>query len=116
MLGVQPEDLYLLGGNDGQEWLDVVDVLSPDIRRWRSEPSLPSARGYGAAAAIGLHLFMVGGGNGAAWLSTTIMLDPTHGWQQVRGSAGATRVNLSCVMLTSANACPSQAAHHPHIS
>jgi hypothetical protein len=84
MLAAQPEDLYLLGGNDGHEWLDVVDVLSPDIRRWRSGASLPSARGYGAAAAIGRHLFMVGGGNGTAWLSTTIMLDPTHGWQQVR--------------------------------
>ena len=82
----QLQDLYLLGGNDGHQWLDLVDIVSPDVRRWRSGPKLPSARGYGAAAAIGQHLFMVGGGNGTAWLNTTIMLDPTHGWQQVRQS------------------------------
>jgi len=81
---VQLDDLYLLGGNDGHQWLDLVDVLSPDVRRWRYGTPMPSARGYGAAAAIGRHLFMVGGGNGAAWLNTTIMLDPTHGWQEVR--------------------------------
>ena len=99
MSPVQAEDLYLLGGNDGQEWLDVVDVLSPDIRQWRSGASLPSARGYGAAAAIGHHLFMVGGGNGAAWLSTTIMLDPTHGWQQVREMAGSLRMVFTASCL-----------------
>ena len=81
---MQLDDLYLLGGNDGHQWLDLVDILSPDVRRWHYGTPMPSARGYGAAAAIGRHLFMVGGGNGAAWLNTTIMLDPTHGWQEVR--------------------------------
>ena len=67
----------------------------PDhTREGRSQPScawLPATglfcvcRGYGAAAAIGQHVYLVGGGNGSSWLKGAMVckLDEGSAWSEV---------------------------------
>ena len=51
-------------------------------------------RGYGAAAAIGQHVYLVGGGNGSSWLKGAMLckLDQGSAWSEVT----STKV-LQCV-------------------
>ncbi len=71
--GLQGQELYLTGGNDGVSWLDAVEVYTPSRGSWLTADPMPLERGYGAAAAIGRQMFVMGGGNGSSWLQSVMM-------------------------------------------
>ena len=73
MQGLQGQELYLTGGNDGVSWLDAVEVYTPSRNQWVTAQPMPLERGYGAAAAIGRQMFVMGGGNGSSWLQSVMM-------------------------------------------
>lgn len=77
------DDVYLLGGNDGKDWLDVVEVYTPARNTWRDVPPMPMERGYGASVSLDGSIYVMGGGNGAAWLDSMIRLDSQQKWQLV---------------------------------
>ena len=88
------EDVHLLGGNDGAEWLDVVDIYTPARDDWREAAPMPMERGYGEAVPLDGCIYVMGGGNGAEWLDSMIRLDPWHGWHQVGASIELRRMLL----------------------
>lgn len=77
------EDVYLLGGNDGKDWLDVVEVYTPARDTWRDARPMPMERGYGESVSLDGYIYVMGGGNGAAWLDSMIRLDSHQSWQLV---------------------------------
>lgn len=84
LLQGQHQQLYLIGGNDGDDWLDAVEVYSPSEGSWYTAQAMPLERGYGAAAAIDRQLFVMGGGNGESWLQSVLMCDLDAGnWVEV---------------------------------
>lgn len=80
---LQMDDVYLLGGNDGKDWLDVVEVYTPARDTWRDVPPMPMERGYGASVSLDGSIYVMGGGNGAAWLDSMIRLDSQQNWHLV---------------------------------
>ena len=85
MQGLQGQELYLTGGNDGTAWLDAVEVYTPSRGSWVTAEPMPLERGYGAAAAIGRQMFVMGGGNGSSWLQSVMMCNLETGhWVEVR--------------------------------
>ncbi|KAL0053072.1 hypothetical protein WJX82_000472 [Trebouxia sp. C0006] len=98
--GLQGQELYLTGGNDGTAWLDAVEVYTPTRGSWVTAQPMPLERGYGAAAAIGRQMFVMGGGNGSSWLQSVMMCNLETGiWVEVapmefvRGSLAAVALN-----------------------
>ena len=84
MQGLQGQELYLTGGNDGVRWLDAVEVYTPSRNEWVPAERMPLERGYGAAAAIGRQMFVMGGGNGSSWLRDCMMCNlETGAWLEV---------------------------------
>lgn len=82
--GLQGQELYLAGGNDGVSWLDAVEVYTPSRNQWVTAQRMPLERGYGAAAAIGRQMFVMGGGNGSSWLQSVMMCNlETGSWLEV---------------------------------
>ena len=82
--GLQGQELYLTGGNDGTAWLDAVEVYTPTRGSWVTAQPMPLERGYGAAAAIGRQMFVMGGGNGSSWLQSVMMCNLETGiWVEV---------------------------------
>ena len=80
---LQTEDVYLLGGNDGKDWLDGVELLMPACNGWRDAPPMPLERGYGGAVSVEGSVYVMGGGNGTAWLNSMVRLDCRQSWQLV---------------------------------
>lgn len=98
--GLQGQELYLTGGNDGTAWLDAVEVYNPSRGSWVTAEPMPLERGYGAAAAIGRQMFVMGGGNGSSWLQSVMMCNLETGhWvevapmEYVRGSLASVALN-----------------------
>ncbi|KAK9829602.1 hypothetical protein WJX72_006822 [[Myrmecia] bisecta] len=94
------QELYMVGGNDGTNWLNVMDIYTPAGGAWTSAQPMPAARGYGAAAAIGRNLYVMGGGNGESWLQSVMCYAIDEGrWfevasmQEIRGSLAAASLN-----------------------
>lgn len=84
MQGLHGQELYLTGGNDGIRWLDAVEVYTPSRSQWVIAERMPLERGYGAAAAIGRQMFVMGGGNGSSWLRDCMMCNlETGAWLEV---------------------------------
>ena len=74
----------MLGGNAGPYWMDSIDIFRPADGNWRAGPTMPSVRGYGAAAILGRNLFVAGGGDGGNWLSSMLRLSLDDGlWSEV---------------------------------
>ncbi len=89
--GLQGQELYLTGGNDGTAWLDAVEVYTPTRGSWVTAQPMPLERGYGAAAAIGRQMFVMGGGNGSSWLQSVMMCNLETGtWVEVTAHLPAT--------------------------
>ncbi len=58
-------ELYVIGGNNGTNYVANVQVYDPHKNKWKTLASLPSAIGFsGGAVAYGL-VFMEGGYSGA---------------------------------------------------
>lgn len=72
----QGQTVFLLGGNNGKEWLKLGDTFTPSINTWSAGAiNLPHNHGYGAAAALGRSIYLVGGGQGETWLSSVLRYD-----------------------------------------
>lgn len=84
------QELYLTGGNNGESWLDAVEVYNPSQGSWYTVQPMPLERGYGAAAAIGRQLYVMGGGNGESWLQSCMMCNVDDGdWIEVSAGVDA---------------------------
>ena len=81
------QEVVLCGGNRMGDWLSSIDRYHPGRRQVASAGSMPSARGYGAAAAIGRSVYIMGGGNGSSWLQSTLRYDADLG-RVVEASTG----------------------------
>lgn len=78
------QELWLLGGNAGTHWMDSIDIFHPADGSWRAGPTMPTVRGYGAAAILGRQLYVAGGGDGSNWLSSMLRLSLDDGtWSEV---------------------------------
>ncbi|GIK55745.1 MAG: hypothetical protein HND44_03145 [Chloroflexi bacterium] len=91
--------LYLLGGWDGENYLDTAYRYDPVQDRWQPLPPLPSARAYLAGGTLFGILYAVGGYNGQNILAVCEQFSPqTNEWQSCpdmlrpRSRAGAATV------------------------
>ncbi len=66
------EQLYILGGHNGQSWLGTVDVLCPNTQQCFSVASMLSPRSYAASCALMGKIYVFGGGDGRLWYETGI--------------------------------------------
>ena len=79
------QTLLMFGGNNRLSWLHSMDLFRPAAKQWTVLGQMPSERGYGAAAAINGHVYLMGGGTGAHWLDGCLRFDvPTNEWFEVR--------------------------------
>ncbi|KAK9839757.1 hypothetical protein WJX84_002317 [Apatococcus fuscideae] len=93
------QELWLLGGNAGPYWMDSIDIFRPADGNWRAGPTMPSVRGYGAAAILGRNLFVAGGGDGGNWLSSMLRLSLDDGLWSEAGAMQIERGSHALVAL-----------------
>jgi DNA-binding CsgD family transcriptional regulator len=53
--------VYVIGGWDGQRYVDTVFIYDAAANRWTTGAPLPLARGFSAAAALNAAIYVVGG-------------------------------------------------------
>ncbi|NJN84953.1 MAG: hypothetical protein HC802_23460 [Caldilineaceae bacterium] len=56
------DEIYLFGGFDGEDELDLAEAYSPDKGSWRQLPPLPTPRSGQSVVYDGLAIFVLGGG------------------------------------------------------
>ena len=64
MSSVLGDDLYVMGGWDGNNYLNHLEVYDTRAARWRSAQHLSAPRAYGAPAVINGHIYLIGGLSG----------------------------------------------------
>lgn len=64
------QQVYLLGGHNGQSWLGTVDILCPATHEFTSVAPMLTARSYAAASVLMGQIYVFGGGNGRLWYET----------------------------------------------
>lgn len=75
--------LYVLGGHDGESYLDTVYVYDPASDSWRPLPVLPEARAASSGGTLAGQLMVVGGENDSGALNTCYQFDPAAAsWAQ----------------------------------
>lgn len=67
---------YVLGGWDGQSYLDTVYFYDVESQAWRLEGRMPTPRGFAAAALVGERILVVGGYDGRSETRTLESFDP----------------------------------------
>lgn len=79
------QSMLLFGGNDmAGGWLSTMDIFTPSSKQWVVMGQMPSQRGYGAAAAVSGHVYLMGGGAGTEWQNDVLRYDiPADEWFQV---------------------------------
>jgi DNA-binding CsgD family transcriptional regulator/N-acetylneuraminic acid mutarotase len=70
--------LYLIGGNDGQSYLDESFVYDPAEDTWRPLPPLPQPGAYASGGALTGKLIVVGGENESGILAKCHLFDPAE--------------------------------------
>jgi DNA-binding CsgD family transcriptional regulator/N-acetylneuraminic acid mutarotase len=70
--------LYLFGGWDGQQYLDVVFRYDAASDQWTQLPSMPVKRAFAGAAASGDRIFVLGGRNQDGTLTTNTVYMPNN--------------------------------------
>jgi DNA-binding CsgD family transcriptional regulator len=70
------QGFYLLGGWDGQRYLDTVYYYDIKGETWRLEGQMPTPRGFAAAALADGRIYLVGGYDGEAEYRTCESYDP----------------------------------------
>ena len=70
--------LYLLGGHDGQSYLDAVYVYDPAEDSWRPLPPLPQPSAFTSGGALTGRLIIVGGENESGALAKCHLFDPAE--------------------------------------
>ena len=68
--------LYLFGGWDGGQYLDIVFEYEPEEDIWRQKTSMPTARGYAGAAVVENNIYVIGGYDGNEALSVNEVYMP----------------------------------------
>ena len=67
--------LYLIGGHDGQSYLDASYVYDPAEDTWRPLPPLPQAGAFASGGALTGKLIVVGGENESGDLASCNLFD-----------------------------------------
>ena len=70
--------LYLIGGIDGQTYLDEAYVYDPAEDTWRPLPALPQPSAFATGGALTGKLIVVGGENDSVVLTACHLFDPTE--------------------------------------
>ncbi len=70
--------LYLLGGHDGQSYIDASYVYDPAEDSWRPLPEMPQAGAYAAGGTLTGKLIVVGGENESGELAACHLFDPAE--------------------------------------
>lgn len=72
------DQVLLIGGHDGNGWLDSIDVFTPNQSTFNQFKSMPAPRSFCAALSTMDGLFIMGGGDGNSWYDS-VMLLPSDG-------------------------------------
>ncbi len=100
------ENLFVLGGWDGEDYLDSALVYDPEGDAWRSLPPLRQPRAQAAGGVVGDRLYVVGGWDGQSGLTTCEYFDlQQDSWflcpepSQARFGAGSAVVNNNSLYI-----------------
>jgi hypothetical protein len=84
------QDILLLGGHNGAEWLDSMHLYTPGTGTIIDAGRMRVARGYGGAAVLGRSVYVAGGGDGSSWLRSAERYDlASRRWEAVRACVHA---------------------------
>lgn len=76
--------IYAIGGFDGAQRLDVVEMYEPRMNSWHDAASLNSCRDGVCVVTYGCWVYAVGGIDGPSYLNTVEAYDPrTNQWEYV---------------------------------
>ena len=64
MSAVLGDSLYVMGGWDGDYYLDHLEVYDTRAAKWRSAQNLSAPRAYGAPVVMDGHIYLIGGLSG----------------------------------------------------
>jgi len=78
------EQIYVVGGYDGNSSLTSVEVYSPTSRKWTSLPPMQTKRYYCAAVSMGGQIYIMGGKGRKSRLSSVEVYNPISGqWKSL---------------------------------
>ncbi|XP_027352391.1 kelch-like protein 3 isoform X2 [Abrus precatorius] len=78
-LHLDPKDsLFLIGGFDGNSWLETMDLYSTSQNMIKSLKPMSSVRSYASAVWLNGEIYVFGGGNGYVWYDTVESYNPVH--------------------------------------
>lgn len=84
--------LYAIGGYDGGNFLNTVEMFDPVARMWHRVASMHQVRRYHSVAILDRQLFAVGGYDGSNVLDTVEAYDPrTNRWRRIASLDGKRR-------------------------
>lgn len=66
----RPQEVYLMGGFNGTEWLGSVDRYRPSRDEWEVVAPMSAKRSYAASAVLDGMVYVFGGGEGQLWYDT----------------------------------------------
>ena len=73
--------LYVIGGYNGTNVLNTVDIFDPTTNTWTSGTNMPTARSHLRAAVLNGKIYAIGGYNGTSYINTVEEYDPsTNTW------------------------------------
>lgn len=100
------ENLFVLGGWDGENYLDSALIYDPEGDTWDSLPPLGQPRTQAVGGVVGDRLYVVGGWDGQSGLTTCEYFDlQQYSWfpcpepNQARFGAGAAVVNNNSLYI-----------------
>lgn len=65
-----PQEVYLMGGFNGVEWLGSVERYRPATDEWEEVAPMAAKRSYAASAVLDGLAYVFGGGEGQLWYDT----------------------------------------------
>jgi len=75
-LTVYEGTLYLFGGWDGKDFVDIVFSYDPVMDTWDEKQRLPSARGFAGATTTGGRILILGGYDGRSAFKDNLIFQP----------------------------------------
>ncbi|KAI5082740.1 hypothetical protein GOP47_0002483 [Adiantum capillus-veneris] len=93
------QNIYMLGGNNGNSWLQTADAINPVTYEVTPLATMLFPRSYAAATVLMGQIYIFGGGNGESWFKTAEYYDNEKNEWLMCPSMGIKRGSLAGVTL-----------------
>ena len=93
--------IHVIGGFDGVQRLDTVEIYEPRVDTWRAAPSMKFSRDGVSLASYGGYIHAIGGIDGPSYLNSVEYYDPNSESWHTAFSMRKSRAAAGVAVLTS---------------